>query len=181
MLVRLATVAVATPLVASLLATAWSAFWQEDVNRPVSNRVLAALHAAQFVAVALALVPPTATVGLVSLGGVYLVMAAGVVVLRQRRGSVPCGCLGASEHRLSAKLALFDAALGAVAIAAATVTVDAMTGVEALSAAGLIAVLGFVAGVVVPEGQRTIGRYRNANHYYLRWVQGFKELRGAAR
>lgn len=171
--------ALASPLVLSVVTNLWPLYWRRGVRGPVSRLTHRALMVVQAACSVLLLMPVDARTKFGAAAALYAAMATGAAFLLRRHGAVPCGCWGDNQRQLSWGLVGADASLSLVAITqvgsrSGTVTV---TG-GALMVMGLAAAA-LVFGVALPEMRYALAGVRDRADQERRWFHRFPDLEEA--
>lgn len=173
----LAAAVLAAPVLAALAGSGWEGFWTGRHDGPLGPGARRTLGVTQVGLVVLLVVPAADRWAAAAAGLFYLVLAAGVLVLRSRLGSVPCGCWGVGGSRLSVRLAAADAALGMFGLLVAVAGPDrALALSAAAAAAAALTIVTFIVVVGVPELRHALAGMRTRVEQERRWFLGFPEL-----
>ncbi len=166
---------VALPLATSSITKAWQWAWGEKPDALLSKQVDRSLTVTEgAIAVAVFFAPYALAAGVVA--AMYAVLCVGVLVLRQTRGEVACGCFGSSTKAvLSFRLAALDGAL-AVAGLALAVTAGAEAPLPAAMSITLLLGAATVA-LTVPSFWRLYTHTKRLADPYRAWAKGYPDLR----
>lgn len=174
--------ALTAPLVVSLTLNAWQAVWDKEVSGPLSRRNHATLMALQAAVVLLLLVGPVAReTAFYVVSGLYASLAIGALILRVRRGAVPCGCWGKSSRPISPFLIVSNLALASAAFAAARAE-GSWGAVEGMAALMCSLALAVTATVILPDALYVRRGLVQRASRFVEWLRDYPSLgRGEAK
>jgi hypothetical protein len=172
----LVAVAVAAPLIVSVVRASWLYVWERHFEGPLGNRAHALLLSSQFGAVLWLASAEHRRLALAFTAALYASLAVGVAVIRVTAGPVPCGCWGASSSTTSVPLAVFDTGLALCAgVAAGSVSAQGSTvpSVALFVTAALVLATAFL---LVPIARPVLNVMRSRAAQYADWVRGWPQL-----
>lgn len=177
-LADLIAIALAAPLLASVVTNVWSWFWTPGTVGPLPAGTHKWLVAGEALCAFLLVMPVGAALRFSLAAGMYALLGGGGAVLLRRLGPVPCGCWGATGHTLSWRLVSANAlwALLALTQIGAPSTLTAQSGFLILLA---LVTLSLVFGIALPDMRHAMVGVRQRADNERRWFNRFPDLEDA--
>ncbi len=167
---------IAIPLAASCVTYLWERIIGEKEAFPAGAAAHRALVVTQFIIFLWVYSGWQSYWSHIALGLLYALLAAGVIYLRLKEGSVSCGCFGAKTTlKLSWKLAGIDLMLSLLAFMSVNEAAPYSLA-EGLFLAASILLLSLFVLVGIPESIWALKTLKRVADHYRSWFYGYKEL-----